>query len=153
MPQLFSGVRTRTFWWCSPPVDTIVFEKFPCSRCMFRVILHEPVTTRIISLQTWEQCILEDLDVKTHIHPPFKNADVCLAIPANSSPNMGTFTGCLARGFRQGGSLVLRQQNRLCDCSWTVVSSVQTTSWKLSWRCSWAHSKQFCWFTSRISWQ
>ena len=88
MPQLFNGVHIRTFWWCSPPVDTIVFEKFPCSRCMFRVVLHEPVTTRIISLQTWEQCILEDLDVKTCIHPPFKIADVCWAIPADSSPNV-----------------------------------------------------------------
>lgn len=55
------------------------------------VVLHEPVATSMVSLQVWEQCILEDLDVKHGIHPSRKYANIRWVIPADSRPNVNLF--------------------------------------------------------------
>ena len=63
------------------------------------------------------------------------------------------FRGCLGRGFGFGLCPPLRQHCRLWLSSCTVVSSVQTTSTKSSWRYCCAHCSRFSLLASRISWQ
>ena len=63
-----------------------------------------------------------------------------------------TFTWCLGRGLTGWLALVLYGRNIACTIAAEELFC-PTTSWKLSWRCSWAHSKRFCLFASRISWE
>ena len=59
------------------------------------------MATRMVSLYAWEECILEELDVKTRIHSSLKYADVCWAIPTDTSPNVD-FHWVFGSGFQTG---------------------------------------------------
>ena len=90
VPHIFHWVQVRRFWSCLPPIYALLFKKRCCQpRSMLRVIvLHEPVTLRILLGYEWQQGSTQYFNIQYGIHCPIKDTNLRGATNTDASPDM-----------------------------------------------------------------
>ena len=107
MPQIFYWIEVWRLGGCLPPVDPLVFQVLLCMlRRMFGVVvLHEPVASREVFVQKWDQRLVKNLGIQWCVHFAFKDANFSWAFLANTCPNVNFWWMLGPEGKKETGSV------------------------------------------------